>query len=228
MKWRLEYGETRLEITSDGDYRKEALEELVIHYDQLAAHIVANPIFKASYEPVETGRDAPKVARMMADAASECGVGPMAAVAGAFAQLVGERLVAEGAGDIIVENGGDIYVKASAPRLVRIHAGPSPLSDRFGLKVPPEYTPCGICTSSASVGPSISLGASDSTTVAADSAALADAAATAIGNLVGVAGDFGAALDRAHAIRGVRGAVIIAGDSIGARGALPEIVELGR
>jgi uncharacterized protein len=224
-KFRLDYGETHLTVQSDVECRSAALEELISHYSLLVDYINRNPLFKASYEPFDAGSDAPMIVRLMAEASRGCGVGPMAAVAGAFAQVVGERMVAEGCGDVIVENGGDIYLKLAEPKRVGIYAGPSALSMRYALMVRPEDTPCGLCTSSASVGPSISLGKADAATVMAGSAQLADAAASAIGNVVKDSKDMEEGLRVARKLAGVRGAIIIKDDVLGAWGRLPEIVE---
>jgi len=223
MRWPLTYGETSFVIHCDLDLKAESLDELVTQYDLLVSYINGNPLFKASYEPVEVAGDAPEIATLMAEAAGRCGVGPMAAVAGAFAELVGRRLSSEGAADVIVENGGDIYMLAKEEKTVGIYSGPSSLSGRLAFKVKPADTPCGICTSSASVGPSVSLGTADSATAVADSAALADAAATSLGNAVKSGGNVNLALDTAKAIPGLRGVVVVAGDVLAAWGRLPEL-----
>ncbi len=223
MRWPLTYGETNFMIHCDLDLKESSLDELVTQYDRLIAYINSNPLFKASYEPVEVSVDAPEIAALMAEAAGRCGVGPMAAVAGAFAELVGRRLSSDGAADVIVENGGDIYMLAKEEKTVGIYSGPSSLSGQLAFLVKPEDTPCGICTSSASVGPSVSLGAADSATAVADSAALADAAATAVGNAVKSGGNTGIALETAKAIPGLRGVVVVSGDVLAAWGRLPEL-----
>jgi len=221
--FRLDYGETHLNIRSDVVCRSAALDGLVRHYSELVGYINRDPLFKASYEPVAVQQDAPEIVRLMADAAKACGVGPMAAVAGAFSELVGGRIVSAGGKDVLVENGGDIFLMASSEKVVSIHSGPSMLSDLFALRVEPSDSPCGICTSSASVGPSISLGKADSVTCVADSPALADAAATAVGNLV-LSDDLRPAFGKASSIAGLRGVVVIVGESFGAWGRLPDII----
>jgi len=222
--FRLDYGETHLSISSDIDCRSIALDCLVRHYSELVGYINREPLFKASYEPVAVTEDAPQIVRLMADSTKACGVGPMAAVAGAFSELVGEGIVSAGGRDVIVENGGDIFMKAASTKTVGIHSGPSRLSGLFALRVEPGDTPCGICTSSASVGPSISLGKADSVTCVADSAAFADAAATALGNLVR-SNDLQPVFEKASRIAGLRGVVVIVGGSFGAWGKLPEIIQ---
>lgn len=160
----------------------------------------------------------------MLAAGEKAGVGPMAGVAGAMAQFVGEALLHFSA-EVIVENGGDIYIHTGSEKTVGIYAGPSPLSMQVGIRVPAECQPLGVCTSSASVGPSLSLGAADACCVVARSATLADAAATAIGNLVKDKEMIEEAIEAGRNIPGVEGIVIIAGDRLGAWGGY-ELVRL--
>jgi len=177
------YKKTNITILSDID-AGFAREELIKNYGLLEKYIQKNLLFLSSYEPLPSDDEAPVIVRNMLSAAQKTGVGPMAAVAGAFSDLLGAFLLKNGASDVIVENGGDIFLRITEPRTIGIHAGTSKLSDRLAFNVKPEETPMGICTSSDSVGPSISLGKSDASTVVADSSALADAAASAIGNAV--------------------------------------------
>ncbi len=221
---RLAYKQTNITVLADID-AKCATEELIKNYGLLEAYIQKNPVFLTTYEPLPIDTDAPKIAKNMQDAANKAGVGPMAAVAGAFSDLVGEFLLKNGASDVIVENGGDIYLKITEPRTVGIYAGPSKLSDRLAFKIKPEDTPLGICTSSDSVGPSISLGTSDASTVLADSSALADAAASAIGNAVKGTNAMQKAIDRAKKLECVRGILVIKGEEIGAWGKLPSLIK---
>jgi len=224
MEWFLEYGETRLKVVCDKDLRSESLGHLVFLYDQLVHYINRNPLFKSSYEPVEVGNDAPDIVRVMAEAAAQADVGPMASVAGAFSQLVGEFLVGMGASDVVVDNGGDIYLRLDKEKVVRVYAGESPLSGSVSLRVKPGETPVGVCTSSGSVGPSISLGEADAATVVADSAVLADAAASAVGNEVRGPDGIESGFERAGKVSGIRGVIVIACGRVGFWGNLPEMV----
>jgi len=83
--------------------------------------------------------------------------------------------------------------------------------------------PIGICTSSATVGHSVSLGRADAVCVLSDSAILADAAATAVGNRVQKDSDIKKALEFGLGIEGVLGVLIIMGDKLGVQGSI-EIV----
>ncbi len=183
----------------------------------LENYIEKDPAFLHSLVPVELKAGAPPLAVVMAEAAQCAGVGPMAAVAGAIAQEVGRALLKHSK-DVIVENGGDIYLRSTRQRLVGIFAGQSPLSNRLALQVRPEDTPLGICTSSGTVGPSLSLGTADAVVVVSPSAALADAVATAAGNLVKCEGDLERAVEFAVSIDGVWGAVAVKGERLAALG----------
>ena len=139
---------------------------------------------------------------------------PWASVAGAIAESVGRELL-ESSPEIIVENGGDIYLKSSTDRLIGIYAGKSPLTGKVGLEVRGKDTPIGICTSSGTVGHSLSYGQADAAIALSKSAVLADAAATAIGNIIKSAEDIPRAIERAMSIKGLNGIIIIKDDKIG-------------
>jgi len=160
----------------------------------------------------------------MLQAAMLAQVGPMAAVAGAIAEKVGVDLLTH-TQQIVVENGGDIFLKVSKDLTIGIYAGNSPLSDKIGLKILLSHTPLGVCTSSGTVGHSLSFGKSDAVTVIAQSTPLADAAATAIGNLVKEKRDIEKGLELAKFIKGIHGALIIVNDQFGAWGNI-EIVSI--
>ena len=143
----------------------------------------------------------------------------MAAVAGAFAETIGKSLIRRtSAREVIVENGGDIYLHTQTEALIGVCAGDSPLSQQLALRIPPEQMPLGICTSAGTVGPSISLGKTDATVTLAASASLADAYASTLGNLVQTADDIPAALAVAPTLPDLLGCVIILGDQLGAWG----------
>jgi len=150
----------------------------------------------------------------MAEATARVSIGPMASVAGAIAEFVGNELLAFSP-EVIVENGGDIYLKSSEKRIVGIYAGKSSLSGKIGLEINGEDTPLGICTSSGTVGHSLSYGKADAVIVLSKSVALADAAATAIGNLIKQPSDIPNGIEFAKGIEGLRGLLIIKDDDIG-------------
>jgi len=209
--------ETDLLIRAQKDLSKEARESVLRYRHQLEAYIRLHPMFRTSLVPLEEDEFAPEIARTMIQASREAGVGPMAAVAGAVAEAVGRDLL-QLSDEVIVENGGDIYLSTSKERTIGLYAGRSPLSLKIGVLVGPETSPLGICTSSGTVGPSLSFGKADAVCVLSDSAALADAAATSIGNVVRDENDMERGLRRGGAIEGVRGIVIVVGDKMGVWG----------
>jgi ApbE superfamily uncharacterized protein (UPF0280 family) len=209
--------ESDLHIGTVTDLSREAKQLVKKYRGLLEDYIRRQPAFAASLLPVPIETDAPAIVQEMARASQLADVGPMAAVAGAISQFVGEDLAVLSP-EVIIENGGDIYLRSTRPRVIAIYAGSSPLSGRIGLEIQPEDMPLGICTSSATVGPSLSFGHADAAVAVASSAILADAAATAIGNAVITPEDVDTGLKVAQSISGLRGAVVVIGDRIGAWG----------
>jgi uncharacterized protein len=201
-----------------------AREELIEQRGYLEAYIVRHPEFLHALEPLADDPLAPAVARQMLLAGRIADVGPMAAVAGALAEKVGRRLLGS-AGEVIVENGGDIFIQVKRPVTIGIYAGDSVLSLKLGLRLEPQSGICAVCTSSGTVGHSLSFGKADAVCVLSDSCALADAAATAIANRVGGVKDLRPAIGWAERIKGLSGILIIKKDQMAAWGKI-EIVPL--
>jgi hypothetical protein len=206
--------ETDLYIRAHSDLKRKAQRLVVKYRQQLESYIERHPAFLTSLEPLAVGSDAPHIVAEMAEAAKKAGVGPMAAVAGAIAEFVGKELL-DSSPEVIVENGGDIYLKSSTDRIIGIYASQSPLTGKVGLEVRGKDTPIGICTSSGTVGHSLSFGQADAVIALSRSTALADAAATAIGNAIESADDIPRAIERAISIKGLNGIIIIKDDKIG-------------
>ena len=206
--------ETDLYIRASTNLKRKAL-KLVLKYRRiLERYIERHPSFLTSLEPLSTGDDAPHIIKLMSESAKKVGVGPMASVAGAVAEFVGNELLAFSP-EVIIENGGDIFLKSLRKRLIGIYAGKSTLSGKIGLEIDGEDTPLGICTSSGTVGHSLSYGKADAVTVLSKSATLADAAATAIGNLIVESSDIPRGIDFAKGIEGLLGVIIIKDDNLG-------------
>ncbi|MCK9356425.1 MAG: UPF0280 family protein [Dehalococcoidia bacterium] len=186
-------GETDLLVAAPRDLSREALASAARHRATVESYVRSHPRFATSLQPVAAREDAPDIARSMASAAALAGVGPLAAVAGAIAEAVGLDLL-QLADEVIVENGGDIFMRTRTRRVVGLYAGRSALSGKLGLVIEPEQTPLGICTSSGSFGHSLSFGAADACTVLARSVALADAVATSLANRIRSAADLGSVL----------------------------------
>lgn len=203
-------------------------EEIVCQRRVLGDYILRHPAFGTSFEPVELLPDAPEVAQRMARAAGSVGVGPMAAVAGAMAELAAEAGLSAGAVEAIVDNGGDVFVHAASPVVIALHTGTPKLADRLAFTLYPAETPIAVCSSSGKMGHSTSLGRCDLATVVARDGALADAAATQAANLVRTVNDVDAALERIMAIEGIDGLVVVKDDRIGLAGHLPSLVKAPR
>ncbi len=206
--------ETDLHIRAGVDLREEARQSILKYRRPLENYIRENPSFYSSLKPLPGIKGAPLIVAEMARAAEKAGVGPMATVAGAIAQLVGEDLL-KYSSEVIVENGGDIFLKTSRRRLIGIYAGSSVLTGKIALQIKPEDTPLGICCSSGKVGHSLSFGSADAVIILSPSAPLADAAATAIGNLIKSDEDIPKGLKFAKNIKGLKGVAIIEGEKMG-------------
>lgn len=191
---------------------------------ELEGYIARHPAFQASLEPVDLLPGAPEICHRMAAAALPCGVGPMAAVAGAVAQACVESALAAGADEAIVENGGDIFIASPRPVAIGLYAGEHPLSGRIALAFPVERLPAGVCSSSSRFGHSMSFGDCDLATIVARDGALADAAATLAGNSVKTGGDVEPTLERVMRIPGVEGVLLIRDGRVGVAGDLPPLV----
>ena len=214
------YRETDLWIRAQRSLEKEALAAVLNCRRQLEGYIAQFPDFLHSLIPLPDDPLAPALVRQMLQAAQQAGVGPMASVAGAIAQSVGLSL-SPLTPAIIIENGGDCYLNLQEDVKVGIFAGPdSPFTGKIALRFTADRFPLGICTSSGTIGPSLSFGTADAVTVVSPDAALADAAATALGNLVKKPHDINKALDLAPGIPSVEGVLIIAEDKIGIWGNL--------
>lgn len=215
--------ETDLWIGAESDLEKEARDLVFLFRHQLETYIGFHPEFLTSLRPVEEDPMAPPIVKDMIRSSKKADVGPMASVAGAMAQWVGEALV-DVNGQVIVENGGDIFMVVKRPVTVSIFAGPSPLSGKFGLLVQERQMPLGICSSSATVGHSLSLGITDVVCLLSKSTALADAAATALGNRVREISDLERVAPWAEEIGGILGGVVIVRDTMASWGDI-ELVE---
>ena len=215
--YNVKIAESDLFISSDTNLADVALKSLTKHRNSLESYIKNHPEFRTSLLPLPEDNLVPPIIRDMLSKSKICGVGPMAAVAGAVSEFVGYDLLDQ-TENLIIENGGDIFLKSKNKLTASVYAGASPLSYKVNLLIKPEETPLGICTSSATVGPSLSFGKADAVCVISKSSTLADAAASAIGNKVKSKRDFNSALDYGMKISGVKGIIIICGKDMGVIG----------
>lgn len=202
--------ETDLQILTDKPIDRDFVAERIRLYRwDIERYIDADRRFLSALKPLEVDLRAPLIVKEMSQAARLAGVGPMSAVAGALAQFLGRDLLKKGYKDVIIENGGDIFIKTRSPRSVGVYAGRSKLLRRVSLKIKAKDTPLGVCTSSGTLGHSLSFGRADSVVILSKSVSLADAAATAVANRVSSKSDLEKALDFARSIKGVSGVAII-------------------
>jgi ApbE superfamily uncharacterized protein (UPF0280 family) len=217
IKFEVIVKETDLLVRAERDFSKETRESVLKYRHQLETYIAMNPEFQKSLVSLADDPYAPEIVQEMIRTSQLALVGPMAAVAGAMAEWVSKDLL-KLSEEVIVENGGDIYFATSKERTIGIYAGNSPLSFKIGIVISPEETPLGICTSSGTVGPSLSFGKANAVCILSKSAALADAAATAVGNVVKEKKDIELGLERGKEIAGILGTLIIVEEKMGVWG----------
>ncbi|WP_299983186.1 UPF0280 family protein [Desulfobacula sp.] len=206
--------ETNLNIQTETDLTDEAIKSVLTCRNYVETYIKFCPEFATSLVPIHNPGPAPKIICDMIDAGNLTDVGPMAAVAGAVAEYTGLHLL-NYSNEVLVENGGDIFVKSDSETIFSIYAGDSPFSMTTGILVEKRNKPYGMCTSSGTLGHSKSFGKADAVAVLSDSCSLADAAATALGNRIKKTSDIKLAIDAGKAIQGIQGIAVIKGDHIG-------------
>lgn len=217
ISWRIAYEQTELYICAESLLERQAWDAVAALRRELDAYIAKQPEFLTSLEPIEPLPGAPDIAVRMCEAALAAGVGPMAAVAGAFAAHIGQTLLKHSP-QVIIENGGDIFIKTNGVSNVAVFAGKSPLSMKIGIAVDASAQSVSVCTSSGTVGPSLSFGKADAAAVVAFDACLADACATRLGNEIKTERDIACAVELVCGIRGVIGALAVVGEACGAAG----------
>jgi len=228
FKQAFQYKESRGTFISDSeDSIRVAASSIKFHRKKLEQYVQYHPDFLYSLQPVHV-ENGPEVAALMADAAAQVGVGPMAAVAGVLADLAVKEMVLKGANVAVVENGGEAALMSDRSIDVALSAGDSPLSKRIGFRI--ADFPKGLATSSGLYSHALSFGDADSVTVFAENAGLADAAATAVGNVVkgnDIQGSIEQGVEKALSIEGILGVFIIYGQRIGMGGDVPLIIGVG-
>jgi ApbE superfamily uncharacterized protein (UPF0280 family) len=219
--------ESQCTIISDKAEAIEAAEESIRrNHFELELYIRANPKFLHTLKPVPAP-EKPLVAKMMAEAAQKADVGPMAAVAGAIADLAVADMKRMGCEVAVVENGGEVMAESNQPVDMAVAAGAEPLSKRFGFRLT-EF-PIAVATSSGRFSHAVSFGDAEAATVFCKNAALADAAATAVGNVVkgdDVQAGIQAGIKRGLSIEGVEGVMVIYMGQVGIGGKIPQIIKL--
>ncbi len=219
--------QTDLCVICNEDLREPIFDHVHSLRGQIMAYAEIHPAFLTSLTPLALHPEAPPLIKAMLEAAQATHTGPMSAVAGAIAQDVADTF-APSCGDILVENGGDIFIHSSIPRTIGLL--PDPEQEMvLGLSLQPEDFPCSICASSAFIGHSLSLGQGELVVAKAPSGALADAAATRLCNELKSRRDLREVLRLAEEFRsqGLQGVVAQCEGQIGIRGEM-ELVGLAK
>lgn len=212
-------GTSDLRVQCAGGLRDEAYSLLADSRTAVERVIATEAGFGESLVPVPRPRDRHAVVDRMFDASLAWDVGPMAAVAGAIAQAVGQGLL-ERSDEVIVENGGDLFLLCSSTATVALYAGESsPFRDRLAFRLEASGG-MGVCTSSGVVGPSLSLGKADAVMAVSRDCAFADAAATAIANRVKSPRDVDPIIEEEAGKGRLEALVICCGNKLGVWGSL--------
>ncbi|MDI6811485.1 MAG: UPF0280 family protein [archaeon] len=236
MKESFRMKETFVWITADEKgYIEIAKESIRQRRKELERFVRWHPHFLVTLEPYQIDElevvseremvEIPEIVRRMIESAGKFGIGPMSAVAGTLAELAVEAMRDAGATHAMVDNGGDIALITDRDVLVGIYAGESSFSNKIALRIKPSPSLKGICTSSGTVGHSISFGNADAATVISNSASLSDAAATALGNAVTDAHSIPEAFRSINHVEDIEGALVIYKDVLATWGRIPEIVK---
>ena len=224
MKEHFQLKETIVTIVADeSDHIEVAKEAIHEHRTQLETHINKDPYFRMTLEPYDCEEDVPEVVKRLVRAGNTMGIGPMSAVAGTLSSLAVEAMQDAGATHAMVDNGGDIALINDRDVVMGVYAGNSPIRD-LGFILEPSDRIRGVCTSSGTVGPSISFGSADAAIVFSDDVSLADSAATALANATDMGHDgVESAFDVVSGIERISGAVVIQGEHLGMWGNVPRI-----
>ena len=237
MVYKYHFSEKESDITIISEAKEailKAKEAFYYHRKVLEHYVLKNKLFLKTFSPIKVKTDLIIIKKMI-EASELCDVGPMAAVAGALADIMLETMKSKKNSDFepariaLVENGGEIAVNSEKPMKIALYAGKNQLNINIGFLIQKKDCPIGIGTSSATVGHAISLGQADAATVFAKNAALADAAATKIGNLVkgnDIEKSIKMGLDAVNDIDGIFGAFISRGNKIGSTGKIPKLFKI--
>ena len=222
QSFNLVFKETDIQIYSKENLIEKAKIALLKYRLLIENYGNKNPLFLTTLKPYPEDKKAPEIIQKMIKESKKVGVGPMASVAGAIADFVGKELLSE-TKEIIIENGGDIFIKAKERKKIGIWCGKLSKIKKIVFEVEPKDTPLGICTSSAKIGHSLSFGSTDATTILAKNATLADACATKVANIVKDERDIIEGIEFAKKIPGVKGVIIVIGNKIACWGKIKNL-----
>ncbi len=221
VSFEVSYRETDLFVEACRDMRLEVFSLIKSLRDELDEYIERNRDFLTSLKPIKADKKAPAIAQRMMEAARVADVGPMACVAGAFAMYVG-RMLLKHCRECVVENGGDVFLKLDREPIIGIYTNNPLFGDKLRIRLTAGNRVYGICSSSARIGPSLSMGRADLAVVVAGDSVLADGLATRVANMIESPDDINGAIEFAKE-KGALASLFIKDNRIGLWGAL-EIV----
>jgi len=218
--------ETDLYISIDKnsytDYLKEFISNRIKFYRKsLEEFAYKNPLFFSSLKPIKGVFSDKEMVSEMLSVSEKVNIGPMASVAGAFSHFIGNDILNSfQVEELIIENGGDIFMKINKPTTVSVFAGHSVLSEKTGIMINENISPLGICTSAGTVGHSLSFGKADAVVIICKNTLLADAYATKFANLIKKKSDINRIIEKIKGINEIISAVVIKDDKLGICGGL--------
>ena len=222
MRFRFRISESAITLVCGEEYLETAKNAVRESRSVIEEKIGSDPFFRVTYDPYPENPADDDLIRRMCRASESAGVGPMAGVAGAVAVYTAEKVREAGAGIVIVENGGDIAFFSEEPVPVVIYADDGVFKNIGFLMRSDRIT--GVCSSSARIGPSVSLGSSDLCTVFSDDVILADCCATTLGNMVRSPADLEKSVEKTGSVKGVRGCMAVCGGKVAMFGDIPEMI----
>ncbi len=211
--YEVSYKETDLFISACKDMKFEIFEYIRNLRLKIEQYIKNRNEFLTSLEPLKIDKNADSIIKDMLRAAKKASVGPMACVAGAFAQYVGNLILKE-CSECIVENGGDIFLKLNREPTVGIYTINRYLKDNISITLKQSKEPYGICSSSAKIGPSLSMGRADLSMIVSHNAVLSDGLATKTANMIKNRKDIDKAIDFAKT-KNIVGCLFVKDDTLG-------------
>ncbi len=159
----------------------------------LKSYILIHPEFQTSLMPIKSDSSANLIIQEMLSASSLVNIGPFAAVAGTVSEYLAYRVsnFLQGKNlpkDVLVENGGDIFIISTSERVVALLDKPQE-SIKIGLLLEPTQG-VSLCASSSTIGHSLSFGKAELVTILATKGSVADCMATACCNMLKSKDDF--------------------------------------
>ncbi|MCL5770657.1 MAG: UPF0280 family protein [Actinobacteria bacterium] len=217
FSWKVSYKYSDLFIVSKIDIYKKIIKLLPDFYRIIQEFIKKYPSFAKTLNSFNPKDDFPDIIKKMCQSSVIFKVGPMASVAGAVCQYLAQTL-SKNNPYLSIENGGDIYIKSPSDIVTGLFLNNKYFKDNIKIKIKKDILPCGIASSSGTLGHSLSLGKSDLTMIICKSPVLADAAATAVGNMVTTKDDIQKTINYFKKFEEILAIIIIKDDKIGLYG----------